>query len=65
MKQSLKAVLIAGVACAGFTGAANAQQRMVDETGLMFVVSQTALRFHRPARLDDLLRVTVEPQHTA
>lgn len=37
------------------------QQRMLDESGLMFVVAQTSLRCLRPARLDDLLRVTVEP----
>lgn len=34
------------------------QQRLRDEVGGMFVVTDTALRYHRPARLDDLLVVT-------
>ena len=34
------------------------QQRLRDETGGMFVVSGTELRYHRPARLDDLLHVS-------
>jgi acyl-CoA thioester hydrolase len=34
------------------------QQRLRDETGGMFVVTGTELRYHRPARLDDLLHVT-------
>ncbi len=34
------------------------QQRLREETGGMFVVSGTELRYHRPARLDDLLQVT-------
>ena len=29
----------------------------------MFIVSQTSVRYLRPARLDDLLRVTVEVRH--
>ncbi|GAB3184219.1 tol-pal system-associated acyl-CoA thioesterase [Hydrogenophaga aquatica] len=34
------------------------QQRLREDTGGMFVVSGTELRYHRPARLDDLLQVT-------
>ena len=34
------------------------QQRLRKETGGMFVVTQTQLQYHRPARLDDLLVVT-------
>lgn len=34
------------------------QQHLREETGGMFVVSGTELRYHRPARLDDLLQVT-------
>jgi acyl-CoA thioester hydrolase len=36
-----------------------AQQRMLRDDGVMFVVADTALRYLRPARLDDLLDVTV------
>ena len=36
------------------------QQEMVDTTGCMFVVLDTRVRFLKPARLDDLLVVTVE-----
>lgn len=36
------------------------QQRLRDTEGAMFVVSATELRYHRPARLDDLLIVTAE-----
>ena len=35
------------------------QQRLLRDEGLMFVVAATALRYLRPARLDDLLEVTV------
>jgi acyl-CoA thioester hydrolase len=35
------------------------QQEMVDSTGCMFVVQETSVRYLRPARLDDLLTVTV------
>jgi acyl-CoA thioester hydrolase len=35
------------------------QQQMLQQDGLMFVVAETTLRCHRPARLDDLLDVTV------
>lgn len=34
------------------------QQRLRDEVGGMFVVTDTQLHYHRPARLDDLLLVT-------
>jgi acyl-CoA thioester hydrolase len=35
------------------------QQTLRDETGAIFIVSDTQVRYRRPARLDDLLRVTV------
>lgn len=35
------------------------QQRLLEDQGLMFVVADTALRYLRAARLDDLLQVTV------
>jgi acyl-CoA thioester hydrolase len=35
------------------------QQALRDETGAIFIVSDTQVRYKRPARLDDLLRVTV------
>jgi acyl-CoA thioester hydrolase len=35
------------------------QQRLREETGAMFVVLETNVRYHRPARLDDELDVTV------
>jgi acyl-CoA thioester hydrolase len=35
------------------------QQRLRDENGVIFVVADTAVRYLRPARLDDLLDVTV------
>ena len=34
------------------------QQQLRETTGGMFVVSQTAIHYHRPARLDDHLQVT-------
>ncbi|MCJ0762797.1 tol-pal system-associated acyl-CoA thioesterase [Variovorax terrae] len=34
------------------------QQRLREQTGGMFVVSETSVRYHRPARLDDELLVT-------
>ena len=34
------------------------QQRLREQLGGMFVVTQTQLHYHRPARLDDLLLVT-------
>ena len=38
------------------------QQRLREDTGGMFVVSETNLKYHRPARLDDLLHVTATVQ---
>lgn len=38
------------------------QEAMRREQGLMFVVSETSLRYLAPARLDDALRVTVTPR---
>ncbi len=35
------------------------QQALRDETGAIFIVSDTQVRYKRPARLDDQLRVTV------
>ncbi|HEY1392841.1 MAG TPA: tol-pal system-associated acyl-CoA thioesterase [Methylibium sp.] len=36
-----------------------AQEKLRTETGTMFVVTDTALRYRQPARLDDLLTVSV------
>ncbi len=36
------------------------QQQLRDDTGAIFVVTDTSLRCLRPARLDDLLRITVD-----
>ena len=36
------------------------QEVMRHEDGAMFIVSQTSVRYLAPARLDDLLRVTVD-----
>ena len=38
------------------------QHALREATGVIFVVAETALRYLAPARLDDLLTVTVEPQ---
>ncbi len=38
------------------------QRQLRDDTGAMFVVADTSVRYLRPARLDDLLRVTVRLQ---
>ena len=35
------------------------QDQLRRDTGAMFVVSDTSMRYRRPARLDDLLRITV------
>ena len=43
----------------GFT-----QQRLRDDEGLIFIVSDTAVRYLRPARLDDMLDVTVVLRET-
>ena len=36
------------------------QQDMVDTTGCMFVVQETTVRYMKPARLDDVLTITVD-----
>jgi acyl-CoA thioester hydrolase len=38
----------------------HSQQRLREETGAIFVVAETSIRYLRPARLDDRLDVTVE-----
>jgi acyl-CoA thioester hydrolase len=38
------------------------QHRLREETGIIFVVAATSLRYLAPARLDDLLMLTVEPE---
>ena len=38
----------------------HSQQEMVDTTGCMFVVQETSVRYIRPARLDDVLTITVD-----
>lgn len=38
------------------------QQALRETTGGLFVVSATAIQYHRPARLDDLLHVTAQVQ---
>lgn len=40
------------------------QQALREETGGMFVVSETAIKYHRPARLDDELLVTAKLQES-
>ncbi len=40
------------------------QQALREATGAIFIVSDTALRYLAPARLDDLLTVTVQPVDT-
>lgn len=40
------------------------QQQLKASTGGMFVVSQTSVRYLRPARLDDELMVTASLQHS-
>ena len=39
-----------------------AQEQMRQQQGAMFVVSATSLRYLSPARLDDLLQISVEPR---
>lgn len=41
------------------------QDKLAQEQGLIFVVRRAALDFAAPARLDDLLEVTVEPLRLA
>jgi acyl-CoA thioester hydrolase len=36
------------------------QQQLKNDTGGMFVVSETQLKYHRPAQLDDLLQVSAQ-----
>jgi acyl-CoA thioester hydrolase len=43
----------------GFT-----QQRLRDDEGLIFIVSDTTVRYLRPARLDDTLDLTVAVRET-
>ncbi len=38
------------------------QSRMREQSGGMFVVTETSVRYLRPARLDDLLRITARVQ---
>ena len=37
------------------------QDKLAQEQGLIFVVRRAELEFERPARLDELLEITVEP----
>ena len=39
------------------------QERLRAESGLAFVVTETSVRYRRPARLDDVIAVTVEVRH--
>jgi acyl-CoA thioester hydrolase len=39
------------------------QERLRIETGVVFIVTDTAVRYLRPARLDDMLAVTVRVVH--
>ena len=39
------------------------QERMRIESGVMFIVTDTSVRYLRPARLDDLLDITVQVEH--
>ena len=38
----------------------HSQHELRDATGAIFVVAETAIRYLRPARLDDLLEITVD-----
>jgi acyl-CoA thioester hydrolase len=40
------------------------QQQLRNAEGVMFVVTDTAVRYLRAARLDDLLDITVDPQRS-
>lgn len=40
------------------------QQALREQTGGMFVVSETTIKYHRPARLDDELLVTARLQES-
>jgi acyl-CoA thioester hydrolase len=39
------------------------QEALRRDVGIAFVVSETAVRYRRPARLDDVLSVSVEVRH--
>ena len=39
------------------------QEQMRAETGVVFIVTDTTVRYVRPARLDDLIAVTVDVRH--
>lgn len=39
------------------------QGALLEDEGCMFVVSEAAAKYHRPARIDDLLEVTVHIKH--
>ncbi|MDA7417964.1 tol-pal system-associated acyl-CoA thioesterase [Xenophilus arseniciresistens] len=39
------------------------QRELREQTGGMFVVSEAQLKYHRPARLDDVLCITTQLQH--
>jgi len=39
------------------------QERLRAESGVAFVVTETSVRYRRPARLDDVIAVTVEIRH--
>jgi acyl-CoA thioester hydrolase len=39
------------------------QERLRSETGIAFVVAETAVRYRLPARLDDVLDITVRVAH--
>ena len=39
------------------------QEQMRAETGTVFIVTDTTVRYVRPARLDDLIAVTVDVRH--
>jgi len=41
------------------------QDKLAQEEGIIFVVRRASLDFARPARLDDMLEVTVEPLKVA
>jgi acyl-CoA thioester hydrolase len=41
------------------------QTELRERDGTVFVVSRCALQFHRPARLDDMLHITVALRHAA
>ena len=41
------------------------QHEMVERIGGMFVVTDTSMRYRRPARLDDLLEITVDVRRSA